>query len=223
MKCAVPSAAVWIIAAVCLAVAAVAAETPAVRVGLPETIEDLMRTMADTPGVVAEFAESKHISLLEEPLLAKGSLYFIPPDRMARYTTEPGKSVLIIDGDRLAFEDEAGGDRIDLGANAVARVFVENFIVLFNGDLAELRRRYDATFTVDGERWALTLVPRREPIAKMIESIVLSGDGDGMKQMILREPGGDFTETRFTALDSSHHFPADEIARIFRREEPPGP
>jgi hypothetical protein len=209
-----------------IATAGGAAPTPgqsATAVERPTTLAELMRSMANTPGVAAEFTETKHIALLEAPLETTGTLYFIPPDRMARYTTHPGKSTLIIDGDRLVFDDESGGDRIDLATNTVARVFVANFIVLFNGDLGELQRRYEPTFAIDGDQWSLVLVPRAEVLAKMIASITLRGDDDGMRSMVLREPGGDFTETRFDSLDTKRVFADDEIDRLLRRGEPAAP
>lgn len=202
---------------------AVHAATPAdtaVVAERPQTLEDLMRVMAETPGVVADFTETKRLAILEAPLQTRGRLYFIPPDRMARHTNAPGKSSLIIDGDRLRFEDEAGNDDIDLAANPVARVFVENFIVLFNGDLAELRRRYEPTFKVDGERWSLTLVPKAAPLARLIESIEMRGDAAGMRSMTLREEGGDTTETVFENLDTRHRFSEREIADYFATATP---
>ncbi len=177
-----------------------------------------MRTMAETPGVVAEFSEIKRLALLEAPLETRGTLYFIPPNRMARHTTYPGVSSFVIDGDRLVFGDEAGGDRIDLGANPVARVFVDNFIVLFNGDLDELRRRYEPTFDVREGTWELRLEPHRAPLSRMIASIVLRGDDRGMRSMTMREVGGDITKTTFGAIDPAHRFSDDEIRRIFGGE-----
>ena len=43
--------------------------------------------MAATRGVAAEFRESREVALLVEPLESRGLLYFVPPDRMARFTT----------------------------------------------------------------------------------------------------------------------------------------
>lgn len=184
----------------------------------PADLEALMAGMAETPGVVAEFTEIKKLAILDAPLETRGTLYFIPPNRMARRVSYPGTSSFVIDGDRLAFEDETGGDDVDLGSNPVARVFVENFIVLFNGDLAELRRRYDPTLTVDGDQWVLELKPRGQALAKMIESIAMRGSGRTMQSMTLREVGGDVTETRFTKVDPNHRFSQSEIARYFRAE-----
>lgn len=189
----------------------------------PTNLAELMRVMANTPGVAAEFTETKHISLLEAPLVTTGTLYFMPPDRMARYTTQPSKSALIIDGDRLVFDDESGGDRIDLAANTIARVFVDNFIVLFNGDIEELQRRYEPTFSIDGDQWSLTLVPRAAVLAKMIDSITLRGDDGGMRSMVLRESGGDSTETRFDSLDTTRRFTDGELDRLLRRAAPAPP
>ena len=123
-------------------------------------------------------------------------------------------------GVKIKIEDEAGNDDIDLAANPVARVFVQNFIVLFNGDLAELRRRYEPTFKVDGERWSLTLVPKAAPLARLIESIEMRGDAAGMRSMTLREEGGDTTETVFENLDTRHRFSESEIADHFATATP---
>ncbi len=197
------------------------AEQPSRTIGAerrPATLEELMKTMAETSGVIAHFTETKHLALLELPLETRGTLYFIPPDRMARHTTSPGKSSFIIDGDLLLFDDEAGGDEIDLGANPIARVFVDNFIVLFNGDLGELRRRYDPVFETTDDSWALRLKPHRAPLSTMIDSITMRGDDGGMKSMVLREVGGDVTETSFDSVDPTHHFSANDIKRIFRAE-----
>ncbi len=188
---------------------------PATR---PTTLDELMRMMAQTSGVVAEFTETKRLALLEAPLETRGTLYFIPPNRMARHTSYPGKSTFIIDGDRLLFEDEAGGDDIDLTANPIARVFVDNFIVLFNGDLRELQRRYRADFTSDAEHWRLHLTPRRAPLSEMVASITMRGDRSGMKSMLLRETAGDETETVFRQVDQSYRFSQDQITRLFRVE-----
>ena len=174
--------------------------------------------MAETSGVVAEFTEVKRLALLEAPLETRGTLYFIPPNRMARHTSQPGRSTFVIDGDRLLFEDEAGGDDIDLSANPIARVFVDNFIVLFNGDLVELQQRYETNFEMADDTWKLRLTPRRSPLSKMIETIVMSGDAAGMKSMLLRETGGDETSTEFDKVDREHRFSEDEITRLFRIE-----
>jgi outer membrane lipoprotein-sorting protein len=187
----------------------------------PPTLEALMQGMAGTSGVVARFREVKHLALLSEPLESRGTLYFVPPDRLSRETTAPSASRLVIDGDRFSFHDVAGSEAVDLSASPVAREYVSNFIVLFNGDLEELRRRYEPRFTAgeDG-RWTLELRPRRRPLRDFIDRVTLEGAGRAMTRMELVEAGGDRTTTWFEEVRTDHVFGAEELARIFSADAP---
>jgi hypothetical protein len=183
------------------------------------TLPELMRRMADTPGVVARFVEKKEIALLDDPLETRGTMYFVPPNRLARRTEAPGASTLIIDGDKLFFRDEAGGNDVDLAGNPMARLFVDNFIVLFNGDLAELQRRYETSFATDDGHWTLTLAPRSAPLDRLVSTITLRGDDGGMREMVLLEKGGDRTTTNFAEVDAQHVFQPAELAKAFALPE----
>ena len=84
----------------------------------PLTLEVLMHGMATSTGVRAEFREEKTLALLESPLVSEGTLYFIPPSRMARITTRPGASSLVIDGQKMSYTDETGASDVDLAGQS---------------------------------------------------------------------------------------------------------
>jgi outer membrane lipoprotein-sorting protein len=196
--------------ALALPASAAAAEPAAVP-----TLEALMAGMAQTSGVEARFLERKEIALLSEPLETRGSLVFLPPDRLVRVTTEPSRSRLVIAGDSFSFRDAAGGEAVDLSANPLAREFVDNFIVLFNGDLAKLRERYEPELSGDGERWTLVLHPRHRPLSDLIERITLEGAGRTLRGMEMLESDGDRTTTRFEEVSVDRRFTPEEIERWF--------
>ena len=200
--------------AAALALSAAAAE-PSADAALPQTLDELMTGMASTRGVVAEFTEIKRMALLAAPLQTRGTLYFVPPDRMLRATHEPAPSWLWVDGRRLRFRDRAGGDDVELGDNPVARQFVDNFVVLFNGNREELERRYRVEFAAEEPTWQLSLRPRRAPLRDLIESIALRGDSGGMREMTMVETDGDSTTTIFSKVDADHRFSDEELARLF--------
>jgi outer membrane lipoprotein-sorting protein len=181
----------------------------------PADLESLMRGMATTAGVIADFREVKELALLSQPIEVEGTLYFIPPDRLARTTRPPNASKLVIDGDRFSFSNEAGGEAVDLSDNPVARAFASNFIVLFDGDLAALRARYEPTFSTAGDRWTLVLRPRGRPLADVIERVTLAGTGVTLERIELVEKGGDRTTTTFSNVRVDHHFTPREQERIF--------
>ena len=193
------------------------AESPAIPSG-PLTLEALMQRMSSTTGVRAEFREEKTLALLETPLVSEGTLYFVPPSRLARITTRPGASALVIDGGRMSYTDEAGESDVDLSGNRVARSIVENFIVLFGGDLAALRERYRVEFGAEGTRWHMQLTPKTAPLTQFIASVEMRGVGPELEEMVIREADGDRTVTRFRQVETDTRFTPEELARLF----PPG-
>ncbi len=196
------------------ALAALLAATPP-SPGAELEVEELLRGMAATRGVVAEFVEKKELALLAVPLESRGTLYFAPPDRLARFTTHPAETELRIDGEELHFRDASGGEEIDLSTSPLARAFVENLVAIFRGDAERLRERYELALSGDAAAWELALVPRRAPLDRFVAGIFLRGDAGGMREMELRERDGDRTLTRFSAVDRDHAFSAAELARLF--------
>jgi outer membrane lipoprotein-sorting protein len=179
------------------------------------SLEALMAGMAETSGVWARFVEHKQIALLSEPIETRGTLVFVPPDRLRRSTAEPSRSELVIAGERFAFRDAAGADAVDLSASPLARQFVENFIVLFNGDLAKLRERYEPEFRSAGADWSLALRPRNRPLSDLIERITLVGTGPLLRSMEMLEKDGDRTTTRFSDVEVDRHFTPAELEQLF--------
>jgi hypothetical protein len=184
--------------------------------GIPLTISELLRGMRSASGVVAEFTETKQLALLSSPLEARGVIYFLPPDRLVREVSSPGHSRLVVDGDKVRFDDEAGQKAMDLSASPIARQMVDSFVVLFNGDEARLNELYKVEFRADGgSAWHLRLEPHSMPLNRMISSFELSGDGPHIDRMEMAEPDGDRTVTVFGKTEVDHRFGTDELAALF--------
>jgi len=184
------------------------------------TLEQLLRSMATSAGVSAQFEERKELALLSAPLESRGRLYFEPPDRFARFTTGPAVTALVIDGERVHFRESSDAEALDLSGNPMTRAFVENFIALWSGDRARLERLYDVTLAGDRARWELSLAPRAGPLDRFIERITLRGREAALTQMIVRETDGDRTVTEFAAMRLDRAFSADERQQIFARGVP---
>jgi len=207
--------------AVCLVSAALASAAFAGEpVGASVELTAILDRMASTSGVEAVFDERKELGLLALPLETHGVIYFVPPDRFARFTVSPGFSSLVVQGEDVRLREGHDGERIDLSGNRVARVFVENFVVLWSGDRERLERLYTPEFRGDPEAWELRLVPRRAPLADVIAAITLRGNRDAMKEMLVEERDGDRTTTRFGATRSDRIFAPEELEQIFIAGEP---
>ena len=202
--------------AVCWASAALASAAFAGEpAGSDAALDEILRRMASTPGVEAVFEERKELALLAAPLETRGVIYFVPPDRFARFTTSPGTSALLVTGDAVQLREGSDAEAIDLSGNRVARVFVENFVALWSGYRDRLERLYTPELRGTREAWELRLVPRRAPLADAIARITLRGDRDALQELVVEERDGDRTTTRFGATRSDRAFTAAELQQIF--------
>lgn len=191
------------------------------------SLESLVARFRAMPGFSAAFDEEKRIALLERPLRSRGSVYFIPPDRLLRRVSEPTPSLLRLDADRLVYVDAAGSETFDLGASPVARVFAHTFTDILAGDLERLRQTYEIEFRPEGtgpateeNAWRIELEPREPALAGAILSIAVRGHGLQVVDLVVRERGGDATRTRFRDVDARHRFEDAEIDRLLRAPSP---
>lgn len=179
------------------------------------TLEILMQHFATTRGVRAEFEERKQMALLQEPVVSRGILYFVPPARMARLVREPLESNLIIDNDKLLFQDALGAEEMSLAERPEARELVSHFLVLFQGDLPALQKKYDVAFEAQAGQWKLLLRPRTFPAKSFIEFVQMVGNERALLEMTLLETDGDRTSTTFSNVEVDRAFSAEELAQAF--------
>ncbi|MCL4685729.1 outer membrane lipoprotein carrier protein LolA [Myxococcota bacterium] len=208
------------VAACCLSfVLTTAGFASAVRADDP-ALDAVLARMASTAGVETAFEERKELSLLSEPLDSHGVLYFVPPDRFARFTLHPGFTSLVVEGRSVHLREGRDGEDTDLSGNPVARLFTEHFVALWSGDRAKLEHLYAAQLQGDLTDWELRLVPRRAPLAGVLDAITLRGDREAVREMIVQERDGDRTVTRFPEANGDRVFSAAEIERIFTQRTP---
>jgi outer membrane lipoprotein-sorting protein len=186
-----------------------------------KSIDGLMALFASSGGVRAEFVETRELAILAVPIETRGRLYFAPPDRLARHTTEPSPSSVVVQGDRVALRDETGEQVLSLGSSEVARTLVGNTAALLRGDLDALRARYEIEFEATDEAWSLGLVPRSRVAKAIVERIDVRGSGRALSSMVTLEASGDSATTTFAAVETGVEFPPEELARIFSLESSP--
>lgn len=210
---------VMIVAAAMLAAAPMAvAAAPEVAAAPAITLEGLLAKFAGMSGLQASFREEKRMALLAAPLVNEGVIYFVPnggSPRLARHTTAPAPSVVVIDGASLRVADGAGREEIALDRNPPVRLFVDSFVKIFAGDRAALTSMYAMELSAEGERWTLRLRPKVSPIDKLVERVEIAGEGVVIASMRVVEVGGDETVTTFAGVDTKRRFTAEESAALF--------
>lgn len=185
----------------------------------PPTLEELMAGLGAMPGLSARFREEKHLTLLREPLVSRGAIYFAPPDRLARWVEEPVPSRLVVDGRGLAYSGDGETGHVPMDSHPMVGLFVHSLRMILGGDLAGLRRLYEIEYgpadAAGPEAWRARLVPLREPLRGTIAELRLRGRGVSVTEFGLVEAGGDETRMVFTDVDTDHRFGPEELALRF--------
>jgi len=179
----------------------------------PVGLEALMEQLASTSGMKVPFRESRRLAILSEPIESEGVFFFAPPGDLARTTLRPGRSRVVVRGDRVVFEDATGRQTFDISTDKLAQGLVGNFGVLLRGDLAELRRRYVLDFRVTQGAWMIEMRPRAREMRMLVERIEVVGEGAHLSRMTTFESNGDRTDLFFGKA-----IPLSEIDPAERRE-----
>ncbi|MCA9686204.1 MAG: outer membrane lipoprotein carrier protein LolA [Myxococcales bacterium] len=186
----------------------------------PIAVDELLQGFAKMPGLYAEFRQESFFGMLAEPLVDEGTLHFAD-GRLARRTTAPVPSVVVMDGKGIEYGDGQKRERIDLDGKPAIKQFVEAFTMIFAGDRAGLETIYRIEFAAapvgeDGSRgWTMTLVPKVAPMNQVIARVEISGSELAITKMRVIEVGGDETVTTFSKVDTKKRYSDAEKAKLF--------
>jgi outer membrane lipoprotein-sorting protein len=147
----------------------------------------------------SDFVQERHLALFKEVLQTHGRFYFQLPGRLRWETTAPYVSLLISNEGHVArFLVENGKlKKMDLGMEDMFQQIVEEMTGIMRGDFQVLFPRYRMLLSPSGDQ--LVLQPRSESLKKSIASLEFTIEPQSGKvaQVVIREPGSDFTEIRF--------------------------
>ncbi len=147
-----------------------------------------------------EFLQEKHLEIFTRVVKAKGRCIFQSPDRVRFEFTEPFKSVLIVKDGKLAKYEFVDGkwQKLAAGQQQIILMVIDHITSWLRGRFAEKRDVYDIAVE-QSDHVRIILSPKHEKFREHIKSIeLLMTKGEkGLKQIIIREPGGDYTQITF--------------------------
>ena len=157
------------------------------------TVEVLMGLLKEQRENSVPFQEATYSSLLTKPLIARGVLKFVPPQRLEKIITSPSRERYVVEGDLVSFESERKGVKrtISLEEYPALRSFVEAFRSSLNGDVVQLRQVYEVTLDGSREEWTLLLRPREPSGKSVVDYILLTGSEGRVATIAIRSPDGD--------------------------------
>jgi Outer membrane lipoprotein carrier protein LolA-like len=155
-----------------------------------ETLIGLIKVQGESS---VAFEEATYSSLLTEPIISRGVLRFVPPDKLEKIVTAPSHERYVVEGDRVTFESERRGIKrtVSLDDYPALRSFVEAFRSSLAGDVVQLRNIYEVTMEGTRGRWTLLLRPHESSGKSVVDYILLSGAEGRIATIAIRSPDGD--------------------------------
>ncbi len=157
------------------------------------SLSELMTGFAAVKSSDRRFVETKYSSLLSDPIVVKGTLKYIAPNRIEKHASSPYEEALVVDSDRLTLENKSKGLKraLALSQYPVVWAFVEGIRATLAGDLDTLKRFYKVRFEGARRQWTLHLEPIEPQMSEIVRSIQISGESDQIKSIEIQEAGGD--------------------------------
>ena len=126
----------------------------------------------DTRTVSARFTQTKHLSLLDQPLVSTGRFIFKRPDRMRLDIDTPRPATVLINGRDISIPGLSERDKQQLSMTPMAAMFTE-LGAMFAGAPAALRQHFQvAAVPVDGAV-EVTLTPTVPEWQRLFRTIQL--------------------------------------------------
>ena len=154
-------------------------------------LAELTALLAQRKAGETRFTEERHVSGLDAPLRARGTLSFVAPDRFARHTVEPRAESMVVEGNTLSWRRGERTRQMTLDTVPEVTALIEAVRGTLTGNAAALERHFLVQVEGSRARWTLTLKPRDQRLATQVLEIKITGLQADLRLVELWMSGGD--------------------------------
>ena len=156
-------------------------------------LQALMGLLATVPAAKESFVESKRSALLSAPLVLKGTLVYVRPDRLEKHVMSPYKEDTVIAGGAVSIDNRTLKQKryFSLSSSPEVTALIAGMRATLAGDAPALERYYAIRLEGTQEAWLMTLTPRDEKLAALVSQIRIAGAREHLKRIEVDESSGD--------------------------------
>jgi len=154
---------------------------------------ELMALMGRVDASQVVFEETKHVSTLTAPIVRRGTLRYVRPDRLEMRVETPYFERMDIVGNVLTIETKRGVRQIDLAGEPAPAAWVAGIRATLAGDRSTLTRYYAFELRGVAARWTLTLLPLDPALSGIISRVAIDGVQAQVTRIEVDERMGDST------------------------------
>jgi outer membrane lipoprotein-sorting protein len=164
----------------------------------------------------ATFTEEKSVKLLAHPLRSTGTIVFSRDRGVARLTTKPKVTSVVITPTTLKFKDANHSEEIPLDKSKDLKAFALIFPSVLRGDRVALEKSFAiGLYGSDTDRWALVFTPKTDSLKKLVAKIAVYGTRGDLTGVDITETSGDTTVLTLSDLKNNGDVADSEITAAF--------
>ena len=167
---------------------------------LSSLLQKVEEKAASVSAFSCAFRQERRLALFSKPVVFRGDLTIVRPDRLRWEFVRPVPSVLIVNGTRgLRCSGTADPQKFELSGNPVMRTVFEQLWAWMNGEYRRMQEAYDITMTPP-QSTGIVLTPREQAMAGVIAEIKILFDPLSLQpvHVEIQEVSGDTTLLDFT-------------------------
>jgi hypothetical protein len=154
-------------------------------------LQSLMSTLAKVDRSRVEFEETRHLSVLAAPLVRRGTLDYVRPDRLEMHVIAPLPETIAIVGTRVRVTSSDAVREWDLAGRPAALAWVEAIRASLAGDAAALERTFSVELSGTDRDWRMTLTPRDARVGAALRRVVVTGRQASIANLEIVDAQGD--------------------------------
>lgn len=175
----------------------------------------LFAALASQGSIWSTFTESRWFPFRNKPVVLKGEMRFSTTRGLSLDYREPEVRTVIADNQGLAMRDARGRTR-DAPRDPRATGLVTALLPIMRFDLEALERTFALQGTRDGGAWRLEFVARDPGLARVLGTVVVSGEETTVRRLEFRHSPKERVEILIAGPRTGVTFTPEEERRYFR-------
>lgn len=166
-----------------------------------KTLEAIAQQLRDRLPIEGTIEQQKHLTILRQPMVSKGSFELTATGDLQWRIDEPFAVTYAMVAGELTRTMDGEVETITASSEPALYGFLQLFSRLFELSLTDLNS-YFAVYLLDpadtGTGWVIGLTPQDSRLQKVLAHIVVQGEQGTISQVMLSEPGDDYTVLNFS-------------------------
>ncbi|MBV8376054.1 MAG: outer membrane lipoprotein carrier protein LolA [Verrucomicrobia bacterium] len=159
-----------------LGIAPFAGASPMTQTDIDQLVQKLQSLHNSQPSLEANFREERHLSMLKEPVVNEGKVWFTLPDKIRREIAGKTPSTTVIDGKKMwiYYPNYKQLEIYDLDKRPAIKDSLRALTAGLN--FREVATYYNITGSKNGSEYQITLTPKTASVRKLVKSVDLTLD-----------------------------------------------